>query len=150
MIFIRFADLGPSPREITGEIEAGVLTKKISSDEFSFLVPQIFTLKATSIPDGAQFKGQIVSKFEQVCGRCGKMRAREINIPVQLVVRRMPPRRFREEDGRYEDDIGITFVEGERFDLEPMLIELILLSLSTFWSEEKCVMNKQRTEFVCE
>lgn len=146
MIFIRFADLDSSPLEITGEINPEAIIKKINSEEFSFDTPQKFTVSATSLPDGGEFKGEILSEFEQICGRCGEIRHRELTIPLKLIVRRMPPKRFREDDGRYEDDIGISFVEGERFDLEPMLIEQILLSLSPFWSEETCSLSEALSE----
>lgn len=146
MIFVRFADLGSSPLEITGEIDPEAIIKKIDSDEFSFDLPQIFSLKARSLPDGGEFQGSIIAKFDQICGRCGEIRQRELSIPFKLIVRRMPPKRFREDDGRYEDDIGISFVEGERFDLEPMLIEQILLSLSPFWSEETCSLTEALPE----
>lgn len=145
MIFIRFADLGSSPIEITGEIAPILISKSLDSEEFSFSSPQIFNLNATALPDGGEFKGEIKAEFEQLCGRCGQMRIRKFNIPVLLVVRKLPPRRSREDDGRYEDDIGISFVEGERFDLEPMLVEQILLSISQFWSEEDCSLPGSRS-----
>ncbi len=138
MIFIRFADLGSSPIEITGEIPFSAILKNLNSDEFAFEINQNFKIKASSIPNGAELRGEIFMNFRQLCGRCGELKDRIVTIPVHIVLRKKPPKKFREEDGRYEDDIGVCFVDGERVDLEPILIEQIILSISQVWSEEAC------------
>jgi hypothetical protein len=38
------------------------------------------------------------------------------------------------EDLDYEDDIGISFFEGDQVDLEPLFQELLILPLKLFWS----------------
>lgn len=38
------------------------------------------------------------------------------------------------EDLDYEDDIGISFFEGDQVDLEPLFQELLILPLEPFWS----------------
>lgn len=138
MIFIRFADLGSSPIEITGEIPFSAILKSLNSDEFAFEANQKFKIKASTIPNGAELIGEILMSFKQLCGRCGELKNRILTIPVHTILRKKPPRKFREEDGRYEDDIGVYFVDGERVDLEPILIELIILSISQVWREETC------------
>lgn len=138
MIFIRFSDVASSPIEITGEIPFLDILKSLNSDEFVFESDQKFKIKASSIPNGAELRGEIFLSFRQLCGRCGELKDRQFSIPIHTVLRRKPPRKYREDDGRYEDDIGVCFVEGERVDLEPILIEQIILTISQVWSEETC------------
>jgi uncharacterized metal-binding protein YceD (DUF177 family) len=82
---------------------------------------------------GAETRGKIRSSYRQPCSLCSKELDRDLELDANFVLR--PLAEGLEEVGSDEllDDIGVVYYENDRVDLEDMIHETLILSLSIFW-----------------
>lgn len=88
-------------------------------------------------PQGAETRGSVNARYRQPCSRCIEGIERDIAIEANLIFKAKPAdlanRPPGEEDEDYIDDVGISYFEGEHIDLESILQETLILSLSIYW-----------------
>ena len=107
--------------------------------EIEFLEAPTVELAVTPTQTGgAQTEGKVVSKYRQRCGRCLDPVERTIEAALNFVLAQRPVVNV---DGKeevltedYIDDVGLVYFDGDQIDLEDLVQESLILSLSVFWS----------------
>ena len=131
---IRLSDFASSSHSFSVEITQEKLAQAINSTEISPLSPLTGTLTGSFASDGAMLSGTLNLKISQLCGRCVEPKERHVAVIVDAYLRRIPPEKDHEHDGRYEDDVGVFFVKDDFIDISPILEELTVMSLEPYWS----------------
>jgi uncharacterized metal-binding protein YceD (DUF177 family) len=93
-------------------------------------------LMVTKTTQGAETKGRVTCKYRQPCSRCDEGIEKALDIEANFILQARPAPGERdtsksEED--YEDDIGISFFEGDQVDLEDLIQQALILPLSLYW-----------------
>lgn len=116
---------------------------KIGNDQgFSFTEGLAVSLKVFKTPNGAETKGVVSTRYRQPCARCADGVERELSLNTNYILQQRPEMRRGHEAEEYEDDIGITYYDGEHIDLDDLIHETIILSLSTYWHPEEDATGK--------
>jgi uncharacterized metal-binding protein YceD (DUF177 family) len=105
---------------------------------------------------GAETKGTVQTKYRQQCSRCLEDADRELKIPADFILQ---PKSGAEEaldegDASFTDDVGISYFEGDNIDLESLLQEALILSLTLYWAPAcdaqgncvQCGLNRSKFE----
>ncbi|MBN8549485.1 MAG: DUF177 domain-containing protein [Deltaproteobacteria bacterium] len=105
---------------------------------------------------GAETKGTVRTKFKQECSRCLENMERPLEIPANFILQPKPEAGAEPEDpdASYVDDVGISFFEGDHIDLEDLLQEALILSMTIYWSPPcdqkgnctQCGINRSKFE----
>lgn len=128
---IRISTIPADGLKIVDKIPVTDLNRRLNEgheSEISFLADPAVDLTVHRNPNGAETKGKVVAAYKQPCARCDDRIGREIELPVDYILKR----RLEETEG--EDDIGIAYFEGDHFDLEELIQETLILALSLYWS----------------
>jgi len=137
---IRLSDIPTAGLSVTDTIPAEGLNERLSTGSNHGLV---FTqgldvsLTVFKSPNGAETKGKVTSRYRQPCARCADGIERELELPTNYILQQRPDELRGIDSEEYEDDIGITFYDGEHIDLEDLIQESIILSLSIYWHPEE-------------
>lgn len=91
------------------------------------------TLTVFGTADGAQTKGTIRSRYRQPCSLCTDELERDLELSADFYLRPKPEERSEFDEEEYEDDIGIIYYENEEVNLEEVIQESLILSLSIYW-----------------
>lgn len=129
---IRITDIPPSGLKVNDHLPLEALNARVHSD-MSFTVTPKVDLMVHKTIGGAEVKGSIETSLRQACGRCADPRELPMKLPVFFT---LIHKERKEGEGPVEenDDIGVFFFEGEHFELEPPLQELLILQINPFWS----------------
>lgn len=106
-----------------------------NNDIFFTQAPQTDIL-VTKTASGAQVKGKVKAKYNQPCSLCLEVIERPLEVSLDYI---LEPKSETESqpslpfDRKYEDDIGITYYEGDQVELEDLIQEALILALSPFW-----------------
>jgi uncharacterized metal-binding protein YceD (DUF177 family) len=102
-----------------------------------FISPPQVELMVFKTPQGAETRGKVTSRYRQPCSLCIEGVERDLEVEANLIFKAKPldleNRPAGEEDEDYIDDVGISYFEGEHLDLEAIIQESIILSLSIYW-----------------
>ena len=98
---------------------------------------------------GAETKGTVKTRYLQPCARCADGVERELELQTNYILQPRPQFLDKNEEEQFEDDIGISYYEGEHVDLEDLIQESIILSLSIYWHPDEdakgaCVLCHQQ------
>lgn len=148
---IRLSDFAHSPQAFTVELPIEKLKEAINTSNINPQSPLSGSLTGSFATDGAMLNGVLSMKISQECGRCTEPKERLVKVPVEAYLRKIPREKHHEHDGRYEDDVGVFFVEDDLVDITPILQELAVMSLTPYWSPTLdgsgvCKMCKVRFE----
>lgn len=81
---------------------------------------------------GGLVKGNITGRYRQPCSLCDDEVERDFSLDADFMVRERPVD-VSEDDEQYQDDVGVYHFTGDQVDLEPILQEVVILSLSLYW-----------------
>ncbi len=148
---IRLTDIPADGLDIQESIPPTELNERLSTGNnhgIQFIDPLNVTLTVYKSPNGAETKGTVTSRYRQPCARCIEGVERPLTIETNYYLQQRPDVLRGHETEEYEDDIGITFYDGEHIDLDDLIQESIILSLSIYWhpdedSNGKCTLCKK-------
>ncbi|NMC61784.1 MAG: DUF177 domain-containing protein [SAR324 cluster bacterium] len=96
---------------------------------------------------GALVKGKLKGVYKQTCSLCVEDVERNLDLDVDFMLKQRPED-VSEDDEAYQDDVGIYHFSGDQVDLEEILQEAILLSLTVYWhpsiTEKGCCSHCKR------
>ncbi|MEZ4754058.1 MAG: DUF177 domain-containing protein [Bdellovibrionota bacterium] len=93
---------------------------------------------------GAELKGTISTSFVQPCGRCTD----EIERPILLELNFLLKPASEDTGELGEEDLGIIYYDSDHIDIEDLVQETLIISMSAYWlppkdKDDKCtVCNK--------
>lgn len=93
-------------------------------------------LMVTKTTQGAETKGRVTTKYRQPCSRCVEAVEKSLDIEANFILQQRPEpgqRDTSDSEEDYEDDIGISYFEGDQVDLEDLIQQALILPLSLFW-----------------
>jgi len=113
------------------------LRKLVQGDEergkaFNFTVPPEVDITIHRSSHGGLAKGQISGRYSQPCAFCDDQVERDFSLDADFLMRERP-QGVSEDDENYQDDVGVYHFSGDQVDLEPILQEVVILSLSLYW-----------------
>ena len=137
---IRITDLPATGLSIEESFPETSINKRVQEGEdnqFFFTEPLHANISVKAIGETcAEVKGSVKTNYTQGCSLCLECVPRAVEIPLSFQLRQQ------NEAGTFEDDIGISIFNGEHAELDPIIEEEILLSLSLFWHpaliEDRC------------
>ena len=139
---IRLTDIPAAGMPVAEVLPEGALNERLatgSSHGIEFLQGLDVSLTIFKSPSGAETKGRVTSRYRQPCARCADGVERDLELPTNYILQQRPAELRGEITEEYEDDIGITFYDGEHIELDDLIQETIILSLSIYWHpEEDC------------
>lgn len=142
---IRLTDIPAAGLPIAEVIPPQALNERLSSGSshgFEFLQGLDVSLTVYKSANGAETKGRVISRYRQPCARCAEGVERDIELPTNFILQQRPEELEGVDSEEYEDGIGITFYDGEHIDLEDLIEETIILSLSIYWHPEEDAEGK--------
>jgi len=102
-----------------------------------FITPPMVDLVVFKTPQGAETRGKVTARYRQPCSLCVEGVERDLEVETNLIFKAKPAdlanRPEGEEDEDYIDDVGISYFDGEHIELESIVQETIILSLSIYW-----------------
>ena len=137
---IRLTDIPTAGLTISETIPPDALNErlKVGNDQgFSFVEGLNVSLKVFKTATGAETKGSVTSRYRQPCARCADGVERELVLDTNYILQQRPDIIRGHEAEEYEDDIGITYYDGEHIDLDDLIQETIILSLSIYWHPDE-------------
>ena len=149
---IRLTDIPKTGLPVTDTLPCQTLNERISSGSdhgIVFTEDLQVSLTVTKSTTGAETKGTVKSRYRQPCSRCAEGLERALELKTNYVLQPRPDLQKGLEAEEYEDDVGITYYDGEHIDLEDLIQETIILSLSLYWHpgedrEGKCTHCHQQ------
>ncbi len=133
---VRISDIPADGLEINDSLELERLNARMleggQDSGIIFTSAPTVKLKITRTIGGAEAKGKVRAKYKQSCGRCLDEVEREMEQETSLII--SPKTEGDSEGSKRDDEIGIVFYEGESVDLEEILQENLIISLSIYWS----------------
>jgi uncharacterized metal-binding protein YceD (DUF177 family) len=106
-----------------------------ANDIFFTRAPEV-DLTVSRTVTGAQVKGVIRAKLKQPCSRCMDIVERDIEVAVDYLLEPKGANNgsaISTNNPLPDDDIGITYYEGDHADLEDLIQESLILPLSPYW-----------------
>ncbi|MCO6431137.1 MAG: DUF177 domain-containing protein [Deltaproteobacteria bacterium] len=136
---IRISDLGPDGLKASGTIPVGNLNARMSEGrgtDITFISDPQISVHVQRTVSGAYTKGTIKARVKQPCARCIEEKEHEIELPADFVFQHRTLEENTEYGGEtdtYFDDVGVNYFSGEHIDLEDVVQESLILSLSPYW-----------------
>ena len=134
---VRVNDIPPRGLEVSAAMDLQSLEHRLGEGEgggkgFRFLSAPVADLLITKTSHGGLVTGVVRGRYEQPCALCTDNVARDLDLAVEFLVRERPADAS-EDDAEYQDDVGVFHFSGDQVDLERILQEVIILSLSIYW-----------------
>ncbi len=156
---VRISDIPHTGLKVSDILPLDALNARMSSGRGRDIVfteaPRV-DLLVSKTQSGAETKGWIRSKYRQQCARCLDEHDRPLDIQANLTLHHKPAAEEIPEnvEASFTDDVGISYFEGDSIDLEDILQEMLILSLSLYWAPEcdksgnctVCGLNRDRFE----
>ena len=151
-------DIDDAVKELTYTQNLDALNRVLHAgkrSDFNFSSPANVALEYHRSGEEIFFVGEISAQSNGICGRCTDNCQLEINCPFSVV---LAPRQPLPEDLQLDDeDLDISYYEGEEIDLEPLIHERIILQLpmrplcsdACLGLCEQCGANLNREECDC-
>jgi uncharacterized metal-binding protein YceD (DUF177 family) len=137
MLLIRISDIPARGLKIDTELPLEAFKARLSEGRphsFIFAKPPQITVEVTQSGLTATVKGSITTTYTQPCSACIEEVTRTVTEPVDFLLSPRPDDESnRALEGECDDDVGLSFYDGDHFDLEPLLQEVIILSLAPTW-----------------
>ena len=152
---VRMSDIPPQGLPISATMSLEALNTRMNegrNNDITFTQAPKVELTVFKALGGGEAKGTITAKYRRPCGLCSDELEQPLTIRADFIIKDRPtPKRSRDDDhdqkdkqvgavgddGEFADDVGIFFYEGDNFELEEPLQELLILSLSPFWHPER-------------
>lgn len=102
-------------------------------NDIVFTEAPVVELTVYKTHSGAETVGTVRATYLQPCGRCLEGVAVPLEVATNLLLAPIPEKNDQDQEGPYEDDIGISYYEGDHVDLTPLVQEALILKLSRFF-----------------
>lgn len=156
---VRLSDIPHTGLKVNDILPLDNLNARVTEGSHKDIVftqaPQV-DLIVTRTQSGAQTKGTLRTAYRQGCSRCLESMERKLEIPADFILQPKPDQQEEGDDDTadYTDDVGIAYFEGEHIDLEDLLQESLILSLTLYWAPPcdndgnctQCGINRSRFE----
>ena len=133
---IRISTIPPRGLDIKETLPLDSLNARMNEGRENDIVftaaPQVELTVLRTI-EGAETKGSVRTKYKQQCSWCLDPVERELEIEAKFVLSPRPAEKSVNEAGSFEDDIGVVYYDNDHVDLEDVIQEALILSLSRFW-----------------
>lgn len=135
---IRVSDIGPDGLKIQDTISSESLNKRMSegrSNDIIFLKDPLVDVVVHKTASGASTKGRITTRYKQPCSLCADEIDRELEIEGNFLFQRRSideNARREDKDDAFFDDIGVNYFTGDHIDLEDIIQESLILSLTPY------------------
>lgn len=137
---IRISDITHDGLTVEDTISLANLNTRMregSDHGIEFITPPLVNIVVFKTPQGAETRGKVTSRYRQPCSLCVEGVERDIEVETNFIFKAKPAdlanRPEGEEDEDYIDDVGISYFEGEHIELESIVQETLILSLSIYW-----------------
>lgn len=151
---IRVTDLPPSGATIESDLSVENLNARMNEakgNDIRFLSAPQLSLHLRPEKGGVEVRGTVDSSYAQPCSRCLEEVRTPLHSDIQLTLK---PKQSRPGVDRmttsaeWADDVGIVYFDGEHIDLEDVIQECLILSLSPFGPEhDNCLgVPKHRSD----
>ena len=132
-------DKGLVAQEVLPEQAINARLQEPDGNQFFFTAPLACEVLVTPLgTTGATVQGTVKGTYTQGCSLCLDNVPRELDRAFTFQLRR------KEAAEQAEDDVGIFYFEGDHVELDAMIEEEIILSLSIFWhppfQNEQCTI----------
>ena len=129
---IRISTIAPQGLKVKDKLPLDALNARMqegSGNNILFTAAPEVELTMFRTGNGAESKGTIKTAYRQPCSRCMDEIERTVELPANFLLAPRPA----DKDESYEDDVGISYYEGDHVDLEDLIQETLILSLDQFW-----------------
>ena len=148
---VRIRDIPPRGLRIQATMDLRSLQQRILGEgeegRFVFTEAPRVDLMIHRASHGGLVKGTLEGKYRQTCALCLEDVERELRLDADFMVRERPED-VPEDDPQYQDDVGVFHFTSDQVDLERILEEVIILSLSLYWhpplEKETCIQCGRR------
>lgn len=136
---IRVSDLRPEGLKVNDDIPLDALNQRMNeaaSNDIVFTSPPSVELTVHKTPQGAQVKGTAAARYKQPCSLCLEELERETKVKIEYVFQRKSPLELARRDddaNNFYDDVGICYFSGEHIELEELIQESLILSMTPFF-----------------
>jgi uncharacterized metal-binding protein YceD (DUF177 family) len=145
---IRISDLSPEGLVIKEELPLERLNQRMNAvpgNDVLFSTPPKVDLTVTKEIGGAATKGTICSTIKQPCSRCLKEIPRDVSASTDFILKERTSIKTDQKDeedeidvnANFDDDVGISFYEGDHVELEELLQEQLILEINPFGHPEE-------------
>ena len=145
---VRISDLSAAGLKISEDIPLDALNARMAEgagNDIIFTAAPHVEIHVTPSAHGADTKGTVKTKYRQPCSMCAKELDRELEIAANFTLKRRPEESDPDAP-EYADDIGISYFSGDHVELEELIQEALILSLSRYWRPPQ---NKDGSCQVC-
>lgn len=156
---VRISDIPHTGLKVSDILPLDALNARMSTgrgNDIVFTVAPQVDLLINKTQSGAETKGLVKTKYRQQCARCLEDFEKPLEISADLTLHHKPSALELPEnvEATFTDDVGIAYFEGDSIDLEDILQEMLILSLSLYWAPECdkegkcswCGLNRSRFE----
>lgn len=135
---IRISDLPYEGIEISDTIPLQALNARLQEGretDIIFTTPPKVEIMAYRRTEGAEIQGTVSTKYRQPCGRCVEEIERDLQVEANYILKPKPiGLKTKTKDSDYVGDIGIIYYEGDHLEIESVIQESLIISLSIYWS----------------
>ena len=136
---IRISDLPFEGLKISDTIPTEGLNARLQEgqqlSDIEFTSPPLVEITCFRRTEGAEIKGIVTTKYRQSCGRCADKVERDLKVDANYILKPKPDS-MPGQEGDYTDDIGVIYYEGDHLDLESVIQESLIISISIYWSAQ--------------
>jgi uncharacterized metal-binding protein YceD (DUF177 family) len=133
---IRLTDLSSQGLSIDQTISKDALNARLREGrecDITFIDPPRVQMLVVPTARGAQTKGTVTARYRQACGACSDPVERSLEVEANFILEQKPADAAGTAGDEDLDDVGISFFEGDSFDLEDLIQEDLILGLSLYW-----------------
>ena len=133
---VRISDIPYVGLPVRDKLPHGPLNARLQEGSdlgFRFLEDPLVDVTVYRHPHGGEVKGKVTGRYEQPCALCMKNMPRDLSLDVNVFLKSRPKDIEASSEEEFEDDIGFFHYEGDHVDLEDIVQELLILSLSIYW-----------------
>ena len=135
---IRVSDIGADGLEVRGTISLESLNQRMnegSTNDISFLRDPRVDIKVHRTISGVCTSGKVRTRYKQPCALCVDELEKDLEIEANFVFQHRSldeTTQYHGETDSYFDDIGVNFYTGDHIDLEDLIQESLILSLTPY------------------
>lgn len=96
------------------------------------VAPQVKLLMRRTL-SGAETKGYVSAKYKQSCALCLDEVERDVQVDANFVLKPKPSGYRAQGASGFDDDIGVIYYEDDYVDLQNIIQETLILSLTLYW-----------------
>ncbi len=134
---VHLSDISPHGLEIKSEISLESLNRRMcegKNNDILFTSAPLVDIVIHRNAGGAHSNGSISTRYKQLCSHCAKELERTLEIPFDFVFEERPTDEYRSSpDKFFEEDVGVTFIDNDEINLEPLIQESLILALDQYW-----------------